>query len=156
MKADPGEPRIRLNLGEALIEAGRPSDAIPHLEAARLARIDQATTAYDLTGAYHAIGRDDLARAALASIEITPGMDGDGLQELGRSALDLQDAALAERFLRVAVARTPALATADFYLAVALAAQGRYGEARQHAELALRAKPDLTDARDLLARLPAK
>ena len=154
LAADAREPRIHLNLGEALVEAGRAGDAITHLEIARTARIEPATVAYDLAGAYHAVGRDEQARAALASIEVTANMDETGLLELGRSALDLQDPVGAERFLAAAVTRTPTLADAQFYLALTLAQQGRFAEARRHAEEALRLKPDLTEARDLLAKLP--
>lgn len=154
MAADPNEPRIRLNLGEALVEAGRAGEAISHLEVARAAGIDAASVAYDLAGAYHATRRDAEARASLASIAVTPAMDEAGLIELGRSAVDLGDAVLAERFFRAAVGRSPDAPTPRVYLAAALAEQGRFAEARQQAREALRLEPASAQARDLIARLP--
>lgn len=125
----PDERHIDLNLGEALLEAGRPGEAIPYLEAARAARVDLPVVTYDLVGAYHAVGRITDARVALASIQVTHETDGRALVEYGAAALELEDPALAERFLAVALGRPESAATAYPKLAAALGMQGRDKEA---------------------------
>jgi len=127
---DPGEPNVRFHLGEVLLSLGRAREAIPHLEAARAARVLPSTSAYDLAGAYQAIGDVERARGALASIVDVAALDPPALLRLGDLAIELEDAPLAERFLRPYVEAVPADVEARQKLATALAVLGKIDEAR--------------------------
>ncbi len=138
---NPTEPWIRFTLAEALVKAGRPAEAIPHLEAARAAGIEPVTTVYDLAGAYRLTGQTARAREALASIPITPKTDAATLVRIGAAAMKLDDLPLAERVLREAVLRAPGLATAHEHLGVALGMQHKTGEAVVALESAVGLEP---------------
>jgi tetratricopeptide (TPR) repeat protein len=138
---NPTEPRIRLCLAEALVKARRPTDAIPHLEALRAAGFDPVNTAYNLAGAYWAVGQTARALEALASVPITAQTDAAMLVQLGAAAMKLDDLPLAERFLRGAVARAPGLGAAHEHLGVALGMQHKAGEAVVAFETAVRLEP---------------
>jgi tetratricopeptide (TPR) repeat protein len=143
---NPTEPWIRFNLAEALVKAGRPTEAIPHLEAVRAAGIEPVSTAYDLAAAYRATGQTARAREALASIQVTPKTDAAMLVQLGAAAMRLDDLPLAERFLREAVVRAPGLAAAHEHLGVALGMQHKAGEAVVAFETAVGLEPSSASA----------
>jgi tetratricopeptide (TPR) repeat protein len=143
---NPTEPWIRLNLAEALLKAGRPGEAIPHLEAVRAAGIEPVTTAYDLAAAYRATGQTARAREELASIQLTAKTDAALLVRLGAAAMKLEDLPLAERFLREAVLRAPGLAAAHEHLGVALGMQRKAWEAVAAFEAAVRLEPESASA----------
>jgi tetratricopeptide (TPR) repeat protein len=145
------EPAIRLTLGEALLAAGRPAEAVGHLEAARGAGIAPARTAHGLGRAYQALGQKDRAREALASVRFSPELDAGALLELGMAALELQDPALAEKLLRESVARGPTLAGAHEQLGIALGRQQKLPEAIAELETAIRLEPESASARFFLA-----
>jgi tetratricopeptide (TPR) repeat protein len=145
------EPAIRLPLGEALLESGRPGGAAGHFEAARAAGLSGTRTAYGLVRAYQALGQNERAREALASVRISRELDGETLLDLGMAALELHDAELAETFLRESVARVPALAGAHEQLGIALGRQQKLPEAVAQLETAVRLDPTRSSARFFLA-----
>jgi tetratricopeptide (TPR) repeat protein len=155
-KSDPASPDIRLVLGEALLDEGRPADAIPHLEAARAAGLEPATTSYDLARAYQMLGDTGRARATLASIPASGDLSVQNLLQLGMAALQLEDPSLGERFLAVACRREPGMAAAHRDRGVALGMLGRFADATGELEQATRLDPSDPDAHYNLALLYAK
>ena len=131
------EPAIRLGLGEALLAANRPEDAAVQLDAARTAGFEPVRSAFGATEAYLAQGKEALARDILSSIPVSPELDAALLLDLGKAALRAQDAALAERFFRESLARTPTLAAAHEQLGIALGTRGKTGEAARELETAV-------------------
>jgi tetratricopeptide (TPR) repeat protein len=145
------DPAVRLVLGEALVAAGRPGDALTHLEAARAAGVAPARAAVALVGAYQALGRSAEAHDTLASVVVSPETDGRLLLGMGAAALQLEDAPLAERLLRAAVARLPDMAGAREQLGFALGLQRKDQEAVTELETAVRLDPASPSARFFLA-----
>jgi Flp pilus assembly protein TadD len=143
---DRGDPRIRLNLGEALFNAGRAMDALPHLQAVQASGLSPSTTRYDLAMVYHALGRADLAREQIASIHNLDELAAEGLLVLGQMAMILEAPGDSERFLREAVRRLPQDARSHHQLGVLLAMQQNLAEAVAELDQAVRLDPDDADA----------
>ena len=137
--ANPDEPLVSLGLGEALLEAGRPADALPLLEPLRAGRdVDATRSGFALMRAYLDLGRTDVARQTVTSLPLSPTIDADDLVEVGAAAIELQEPAVAEKFLREAVRRAPTLAVAQEHLGVAIGMQRKDGEAVSALETAVR------------------
>lgn len=117
-------------LGETLLDAGRPADAIPHLRrATAVAAEAKDVVAYDLARAYVAIGDRRSASAAIAAIRADPRRDADSSLELARLALTLEQPSIAEQHLRAAMARDNSRPEPYEQLGFVLMQQGRLPEA---------------------------
>jgi tetratricopeptide (TPR) repeat protein len=139
-KAEPGRVEVDLALGQALLDAGRPAEALPLLRSAVRAGHQRDVAAFDLARALAATGARQDAVAALSSIPSNRG-DAASLVAVGRLALDLGDAGVATRFLSAAAAVAPDNAEAHESLGLALGVVGRSREAVAALETALRLDP---------------
>jgi tetratricopeptide (TPR) repeat protein len=148
---DPVHMEVRLALGQALLDSGHPEEAIGELRAARGAGVRPDVAAFDLARALARLGRRDEARQALAAITLPADADAASALALGRLALELDDAALAEPPLTRAVRAAPISAEAREGHSVALFRLGRFEEAADELEAALRLDPGSATARLNLA-----
>ena len=149
----PGSPEVDYAYGQALLDAGRAADAIPHLRAAVEHGVRPDVAGIDLVKALQAVGDVAGAREALATVAPANPADAQSWLALGDAAIQLQASDLELRFFGRAAEANPADPTAQLNLAVALAQAGRIPDARQHAEAALRLRPDYEKARALLDAL---
>ncbi len=129
-------------LGETLLDAGRPADAIPHLRRG-LQGSGQAedVAAYDLARAYLATGDRASASAALARIRPDPRRDADSSLELARVALTLGQLSIAEQHVRAAIARDPNRPEPYEQLGFVLMQEGKLADAANVLERAAAARP---------------
>jgi tetratricopeptide (TPR) repeat protein len=149
----PGRPEIEYALGESLMDAGRPADAVPHLRIAIANGVRADVAGVDLVRSLAAAGDRAGALEALATVTPSNPADADSWLALGNLAVLLQAPDLQVRFFGRAAAAAPSNPTAHLNLAVALAETGRLDEAKRHAEEALRLKPDYENAQRLLDAL---
>jgi tetratricopeptide (TPR) repeat protein len=149
--ANPDEGWIRFHLAEALVRSGRPAEAIPHLEIARAKGINPVAVAYQLAGLYRSAGQGQRASEVLAATPLPDDLQPSVIVQFGDAAAETGDLALAERFLREAVRRAPALAMAHEHLGVILGRQRRSADALAAFETAVRLDPSRGSAHFHLA-----
>ncbi len=144
---NPGCWMAHNNLAEALTEAGRPGEAIPHLEKALALRPDYPEAENNLANALTETGRPHEAiphlKKALGLRTDYPEAEnnlGDDLSRLGRIKEAIPHL---ERALKL----QPALAEAHNNMGVALMMSGRSAEGIAELEKALQLKPDYPVAR---------
>jgi Flp pilus assembly protein TadD len=151
---DRGQAAIELELGQTLMVAGRAAEAVPHLTAALDAGHRAEIAAPWLVRALVASGQSSRAVELIAGLPEQVAAPGpETALDLGTMALELQAPAVAERWLRLAVAAEPSRAEAHLNLAVALAMLGRVEGARSHAMEARRLDPNEARAEALLRAL---
>lgn len=153
LRVDPGQPEVSFVLGEALLDAGRAHDAIPHLQRAFDAATRTDVVGPDLVRALGETGDRSGAIAVLKTLRPLQSNDGQRWVELGELGMQLRDAIVAEGFFRRAVQAHPDLASAHFGLAAAAASTGRISEARIEAQETLRLDPGSERARQLQSAL---
>jgi tetratricopeptide (TPR) repeat protein len=134
-------PQTRLALGQALLDAGRPAEAIPHLEAALAANVRPDLAGFGLVQALAATGRPADAAARLERLPLPPDTDAASLLAVGTTALQLRRPDLALRFLDRAVAADPRVAALREKRGLALAMLARPDDARADLEEAHRLDP---------------
>jgi tetratricopeptide (TPR) repeat protein len=152
----PDRPEIRLVLGQALLDAGRPDEAAPHLLAALEAGVRPDLAAFDLARARAAAGDRAGARAALRRIPDPGRLDAASQLAAGRLALEVGDADFALGVLEPAARAAPADARIAEALGLALEAAGRRDEAIAALERARALDPRSATARLNLAVLLAE
>lgn len=152
LAVDPGELATRLELGQALMLAGRAVDALPHLTAALEGGHRADIAAPWLVRALVAAGDRERAVALLAALpeSIAAPRAGTAL-DLGTMALELDAPATAERWLRLAVTSERDRAEAHENLGVALLLQDRVDDAIMSLETARQLDPARASARLNLA-----
>jgi tetratricopeptide (TPR) repeat protein len=138
---DPAQPELDLTLGQALLAAGRPKDAIPPLRRALDAGVRRDITGFDLARAHGAAGDRASAVAVLQRVRPERADDGESWRALGELALELNAPRLGEAFLRQAVRVDPKSVDGYEKLGLALAIGGRFNEAVSAFEGALRLDP---------------
>lgn len=153
---DPGRAQTEYALGQALLDAGRAKDAVPHLRLALAAGVRTDVAGFDLARALADSGERAAAAEALSQVQPANVSDAASWLALGDLAVRLDAPALEERFFRAAVAADSSNATARLNLAVVCAQEGRLDEARLNAEAALKLQPDYEPARRLLAALGSR
>jgi tetratricopeptide (TPR) repeat protein len=141
LAADPGQPDIRSSLGEELLAAGRPADAIPHLQAARDAGLDVPARTLDLARAFASLGRRDEAWREVEGLLRERDADPQDVLALAADALRGGDLAMAEGIARRAAARWPGSSAAQELLGMALMLQDRRVEGQAALESAVRLDP---------------
>jgi tetratricopeptide (TPR) repeat protein len=149
-------PETRLALGQALFDAGRPAEAIPHLEAALEANVRPDLAGFALVQALAATGRPEEAAARLAQLSLPPGTDAASLLVVGNVAVQVGHPDLALRFLDRGIAQDPRLAPLREKRGLALVMLARRTEARTELEEACRLDPRSASARLNLAVLDAQ
>jgi Tfp pilus assembly protein PilF/4-amino-4-deoxy-L-arabinose transferase-like glycosyltransferase len=105
--ADPNQPEIAFNLGEALIANGALREATPHLYLACNRGIRPDRCPVLLVKALADSGAPDDAARWLSTFEPPRDMPASGLTSLGSLALSVRQLDRAEAWLRAALARTP-------------------------------------------------
>jgi tetratricopeptide (TPR) repeat protein len=141
LKLAPERPEIQYAYGQALVEANRPKEAVPHLRQAHDAGVRVEMAGYDLARALAMIGDRPGARRVLQNVR--PGRPDDAAAwfALGQLAMDVEAPRLAEAFARRALSARPDHPASHQQLGLALAGQGRFDEARRALEEALRLHP---------------
>ena len=138
---DPGQPVVEYALGETYLDGERPQEAIPHLRRALDAGVRPDQAGYDLVRALGAVGDREGALRVLRTVTPARPDDAERWLALGQLGLQLQEAGLAETFLRRAVSTNEALAAAHSQLGLALNLQHRWTEAMSELEEAVRLSP---------------
>ncbi|MDF1562458.1 MAG: tetratricopeptide repeat protein [Deltaproteobacteria bacterium] len=158
--ANPADPSVQLNLGNALLEAGREGEAREALTFALEQALEQnrrgtaAKAALSLGNQARKAGALPLARGFLAeAARLSEDKLGAALINLSLVTADLGDLRAAEDAARRAITTLPGDARAHVALGVALARQARFAEARAPFEAALRLDPANADAKRSLQRL---
>jgi tetratricopeptide (TPR) repeat protein len=141
LRIEPGQPRTEFALGETLMEARRPQEAIPLLRSALEAgvRVDEA--GIDLVRALAATGDRDGAISQLRTVRPLRSEDEERWTALAGLANQLEEADLAESYARKAIAARGDSSAAHEQLGVALNLEHRWGEAAREFEEALRLNP---------------
>ena len=132
---------INYDLAEMHLLAGRPADAIAHLEAARQRGVRPTTSAYRLAEAYRESGQPAQARQVLETVgdDLTP--DAAAAVEFAETAMALEDAVTAERFARRAVQLDASNARAHELLGVALMIHGQVEDGVSELKVTTRLAP---------------
>ena len=153
---DPKQPAVAYALGQALVQAGRPQDAIPHLTRGFEGGAPVPLAGYDLAVALEAIG--DFPAAARVIARITPGPDDDAevWLRLGRLASGVKAPEVATRFFEQAVALRPGQASARQQLGLNRLLLGRVEEAARELAEAVRLDPRNPDSLAHLAYCEVK
>ena len=147
----PGNAAVRAELAVALAVLGRSEEAIAEAKAARRTDPGSADVALDAARALHGA---DGPQAALAELEAAVDQIGDDPALLALHAellIDVERPKDAQRLARRMRRRWPRLPAVDRLEGLALAAQGKCGEARPLLESALVREPSDGDVRTKLA-----
>ena len=134
-------PETDLILGQALLAADRPADAVPRLRRAHESGPDAALAGFDLARALAASGDRNGAVRVLQRVRPERADDGESWRALGELALELRVPRLAEGFLRQATRVDPRSASGFERLGLAIALTGRLPEAIAAFEQAVRLAP---------------
>lgn len=153
---DTGEPEIQLSLGQALIESGRPDQAIAPLRAAHEAKIASDLSAFYLAQALAKTGQRDEALSFLETITLPTDTDPMRTFAMGELALAVERPDLAEGFFRRSVERMPEWPPGHEQLGIALSLQERFDEAIVQLEEACRLDPSSAGSRFNLAIVYAR
>jgi tetratricopeptide (TPR) repeat protein len=144
-------PDADLLLGQALVAARRPKEAIPPLRRAFEAGVRRDVSGFELARAHAATGDRAGAVRVLQTVRPERPDDAQTWRRLGELALHLQVPRLGEAFLRQAVRADPSSGEALEQLGLALALSGRFEEAAGTFEKAVGANPSDASARLNLA-----
>jgi tetratricopeptide (TPR) repeat protein len=147
LRIDGEQAEIRVTLGQALTAGGRPAEAIPHLKAAYDEGYLPEVSGPWLLRAVAAAGQVDEAVKLLSSFPDSVASRQDTAFQFGSLALQIQAPEQAERWLRIAIARTPDHAEAQGKLGMALLLRNRFQEALAPLEAAVRLDPSSAVAR---------
>src|SRR5262245_36347626 len=109
---DPNQPVVEYALGETLLEAERPREAVAPLRRAVEAGIHTDQAGYDLVRALGASGDRDEAIHVLEHVQPARADDAERWVALSRLAIQLQEPRLTQAFARKAIALRPDFAAA--------------------------------------------
>jgi len=137
MQIDPNQPEVDYAYGQALVDAGRSAEAIPHLRNALRAGVRVDLAGYDLARALAATGNRAGALQILQTIKPENPRDADSWDALGQLAMQLESPSLAAAFFNQAIIAAPNAAKPLQDLGLALAMMGRYPEAILNLERAV-------------------
>jgi tetratricopeptide (TPR) repeat protein len=153
---EPAQAAISQALGEALLQAGRPAEALPHLTRAFDGGVNVAVPGIDLAQALEATGDLSAAARVIARIEPGPDADVEVWLKVGRLASGVKAAEVATRFFERAVAMRPQQASARQQLGLNLLLLGRIDEAAAQLSEAVRLDPRNADSLAHLAYCEVK
>jgi predicted Zn-dependent protease len=141
LRLDPGQPVVEYALGETLLEAERPHEAVDLLRHALAAGVHVDQAGYDLVRALGASG--DPAGAVRMLRQVRPARDDDAERwvALGQAAIQLREPGLAETFARKALAARADFGAAHAQLGAAFNLQGRWNDAARELAEAVRLDP---------------
>jgi len=141
MRIDPNQPEVEYAYGQALVDAGRSAEAIPHLQNALKAGVRLDLAGYDLARALAATGNRAGALQILQGVKPQNPKDAESWDALGQLAMDLQSPSLAAAFFNQAIAAAPSTPKPMQDMGLALAMMGRYPEAISNFQHALALDP---------------
>jgi predicted Zn-dependent protease len=141
LRLDPGQPVVEYALGETLLEAERPREAVDPLQRALAAGVHVDQAGYDLVRALGASGDRDGAIRVLGQIHPARDDDAGRWLALGQLAIQLQEPRLAETFAGKALAARPDLAAAHAQLGAGFNLEGRWNDAARELAEAIRLDP---------------
>ena len=129
LELEPAQPDAEYALGQALVDARQPVEAIPHLQSALKAGVRVNLAGFDLARAFAATGDRVAALQVLQGVR--PDSDGDyqGWDALGQLAMRLQSPSLAAAFFSDAIKASPRTSKPRQDIGLALVMMGRYQEA---------------------------
>ena len=128
--------RVEYLLGRAQLAAGRPSEALPHLQRAIEEHVNVPLAGYDLAVALQQTGDRDGAVRVLRALKPPPRSDVVVFLQLGRKAAELDAPDVAEPFFRRAVHVAPENRAAHQMLGITLLVLGRKDEATKELAIA--------------------
>jgi tetratricopeptide (TPR) repeat protein len=145
-RLDPGQADVEYTLGQALLRAGRPADALPHLQRGFDAGTRARVAGYDLAVALEATG--DLPGAARVIDRITPapGDEAEVWLRIGRLAAAVKAPEVGERFFKRGAELAPGDAGARLQYGLNLLVLNRVEEAAREFDAAARLDPRNADA----------
>jgi tetratricopeptide (TPR) repeat protein/4-amino-4-deoxy-L-arabinose transferase-like glycosyltransferase len=126
---EPGRAEVEYGMGQALVDAKRFTEAIPHLQAALRAGVRVDLAGYDLARARAGAGDRAGALQTLQGIRPENPNDAVSWSALGQLALQLQSPSLGAAFFTEAVRAAPSTSKPHQDLGLSLAMMGRYQEA---------------------------
>lgn len=129
------------NLAVALAEAGRPADAVPHLEAVRRLKPDYVPALVHLGDDLTRLGRADDALPVLQEAVARAPRSAEARNNLGQTLMALGRAAEGRAAFEEAVRLDPKLAVAHGNLGLALVTASHTAEALAHFERAVKLQP---------------
>jgi tetratricopeptide (TPR) repeat protein len=141
IQLDPSRPEVDYAYGQALVDAGRPAEAIPHLQNALKAGVRVDLAGYDLARALAATGNLAGALQILQTVKPENPKDAVSWDALGQLAMDLHSPSLAAAFFNQAIAAAPNAPQPMHDMGLALALMGRYPEAISNFQHALALDP---------------
>ena len=126
---EPGSAEVEYAMGQALVDARRYKDAIPHLEQALRGGVRVDLAGYDLARARAGTGDRAGALQTLQGVRPENANDAVAWSALGQLAVQLQSPSLGAAFFNEAVRAAPMNAKPHQDLGLALAMMGRFPEA---------------------------
>ncbi len=150
-RLDPGRATVEYGLGQALLKAGRPADAMPHLRSGFDAGLTIPLAGYDLALTLQQMGDLPGAADVIRRMSPSPWDEADVWLRLGRLASELKAPDVAEPFFRRGVALQPANADTRLQYGLNLLLLSRPDEARRELADAVRLAPRDVEARAHLA-----
>lgn len=145
-RLNPGQADVEYALGQALLKAGRPADALPHLRRGFEAGTKAKVAGYDLAVALEATGDARGAAMVIERIRPAPGDEAEVWLQIGRLAAGVKAPELAERFFRQGAALAPNVAGARLQYGLNLLVLNRINEATRELDAAVRLDPRDADA----------
>jgi tetratricopeptide (TPR) repeat protein len=145
-RLDPGQADVEYALGQALLKAGRPADALPHLRRGFDAGTKARVAGYDLAVALEATGDPRGAARVIERITPAPGDEAEVWLQIGRLAAAVKAPELAERFFRQGAALAPNVSAARLQYGLNLLVLNRLEEAAREFDAAARLDPRDADA----------
>ncbi len=145
-RLDPGQPEVEYGLGQALLKAGRPADALPHLQRGVAAGTTAPVAGYDLAVALQATGDVPGAVRAIRNINPAPKDSSEVWLKIGRLAASCKAPDVAERFFKRGAELAPNDAGARVQYGLNLLVLNRIDEAAREFDAAVRLDPRDPDA----------
>ena len=156
LQLEPAQPAISYALGEALLQAGRPRDAVPHLTRGFEGGAQAPLLGYELALALEATGDLPAAARVIARITPDPGDDVEVWLRLGRLGSGVKAPDVATRFFEHAVTMRPDYASARQQLGLNRLILGRTDDAARELGEAVRLDPRNADSLAHLAYCEVK
>ncbi len=138
---EPGSSEVEYATGQALVDARRYKEAIPHLEKALRGGVRVDLAGYDLARARAGTGDRAGALQTLQGIRPENANDATAWSALGQLALQLQSPSLGAAFFSEAVRAAPASSKPHQDLGLAMAMMGRFDEAIAQFEQSVSIEP---------------
>ncbi len=142
----PKSATVHFNLGIALMNTGRPHEAIERFEQALQLKPDDARTQFNLGLALTSVGRSQEAIAHCEQALQLRSVSAEAQNNLGVALMNVGRLPEAADHFEEALRLKPKFAEAHSHLGIALAKAGRADDAIAHFEQALRLQPDYLDA----------